>query len=46
MLSLSDNNHFIKIYDKQDDLYFEIVSFPFLDGYVPFLWCIHFATFS
>ena len=24
-----------KIYDKQDDYYFEIVNFPFLDGDVP-----------
>ena len=24
-----------KIYDKRDDLNFEIVNFPFLDGYVP-----------
>ena len=24
-----------KIYDKRDDFDFEIVNFPFLDGYVP-----------
>ena len=24
-----------KIYDKQEDFNFEIVNFPFLDGYVP-----------
>ena len=26
---------FTKIYDKRDDSGFEIVNFPFLDGYVP-----------
>ena len=26
---------FIKIYDKRDDFYFEIVNFPFLDGDYP-----------
>ena len=25
----------LKIYDKRDDFNFEIVNFPFLDGYVP-----------
>ena len=37
---------FSQIYDKQDDFNFEIVNFPFLDGDVPCLWFIHFATYS
>ena len=36
-LHLSISNGFVssKIYDKRDDFDFEIVNFPFLDGYVP-----------
>ena len=36
-LNLSITNGIVssKIYDKRDDLNFEIVNFPFLDGYVP-----------
>ena len=36
-LNLSKTNGIVstKIYDKQDDLNFEIVNFPFLDGDVP-----------
>ena len=36
-LNLSITNGIVssKIYDKQDDLNFEIVNFPFLDGDVP-----------
>ena len=36
-LNLSIINHIVssKIYDKQDDLNFEIVNLPFLDGDVP-----------
>ena len=36
-LNLSITNGIVssKIYDKRDDFNFEIVNFPFLDGYVP-----------
>ena len=36
-LHLSISNGFVssKIYDKRDDLDFDIVNFPFLDGDVP-----------
>ena len=34
-LCISKNTVFTKIYDKRDDLDFDIVSFPFLDGDVP-----------
>ena len=36
-LNLSITNGIVssKIYNKRDDLNFEIVNFPFLDGYVP-----------
>ena len=34
-LLLLSNQLISKIYDKRDDLYFEIVNFPFLDGDVP-----------
>ena len=34
-LCISDGIVFTKIYDKQDDFYFDIVNFPFLDGDVP-----------
>ena len=34
-LSISNDIVSIKIYDKRDDFYFEIVNFPFLDGDVP-----------
>ena len=39
-----------KIYDKRDDIDFDIVNFPFLDGDVPrrafmVYSCIHFATY-
>ena len=34
-LSISDGFVKTKIYDKQDDLDFDIVDFPFLDGEVP-----------
>ena len=36
-LNLSITNGIVssKIYDKKDDFSFEIVNFPFLDGYVP-----------
>ena len=36
-LDLSKTNAIVssKIYDKQNDFNFEIVNFPFLDGYVP-----------
>ena len=34
-LSVSIDKVSIKIYDKRDDFGFEIVNFPFLDGYVP-----------
>ena len=50
-LDLSITNGIVstKIYDKRGDFNFEIVNFPFLDGRcssLPFLWCIHFATYS
>ena len=38
-----------KFNDKRDDLNFEIVNFPFLDGDVPLslsYGCMHFATHS
>ena len=38
-----------RINDKQDDLYFEIINFLFLDGDIPrspIIWCIHFTTYS
>ena len=49
-LDLSITNGIVstKIYDKLDDFNFEIVNFPFLDGScfsLPFLRCIHFATY-
>ena len=36
-LHLSISNGFVssKIYDKRDGFHFDIVNFPFLDGYVP-----------
>ena len=34
-LSISNDIVSTKIYDKRDDSGFEIVMFPFLDGYVP-----------
>ena len=34
-LSISDGFVKTKIYDKRDDFDFDIVNFPFLDGYVP-----------
>ena len=34
-LSISNDVVFTKIYDNSDDFNFEIVNFPFLDGYVP-----------
>ena len=34
-LSISNDIVSTKIYDKRDDLDFEIVNFPFLDGDVP-----------
>ena len=34
-LSISKDIVSTKIYDKRDDFDFEIVNFPFLDGYVP-----------
>ena len=36
-LHLSISNGFVssKLYDKRDDFDFDIVNFPFLDGYVP-----------
>ena len=34
-LSIVDGCVSCKIYDKRDDVYFEIVNFPFLDGDVP-----------
>ena len=34
-LSISNDIVSTKIYDKRDDSDFEIVMFPFLDGYVP-----------
>ena len=34
-LSISDGFAKTKIYDNQDDLGFDIVDFPFLDGEVP-----------
>ena len=36
-LNLSITNGIVssKIYDKRDDIYFEILNFPFLDGDVP-----------
>ena len=34
-LSISNNIVSTKIYDKRDCFDFEIVNFPFLDGYVP-----------
>ena len=36
-LHLSISNGFVssKIYDKRDDSDFDIVNFPFLDGYAP-----------
>ena len=35
MISFSNDIVSTKIYDKRDDLDFEIVNFPFLDGDVP-----------
>ena len=37
-LNLSIHNDIVstKIYDKRDDFNFDIVNFPFLDGYVPY----------
>ena len=34
-LTISNDTASTKIYDKRDDFDFEIVNFPFLDGYVP-----------
>ena len=34
-LSISNGIVSTKMYDKRDDFNFEIVNFPFLDGYVP-----------
>ena len=34
-LSISNDIVSTKIYDKRDDIDFEIVNFPFLDGHVP-----------
>ena len=34
-LSISNDNVSTKMYDKRDDLDFEIVNFPFLDGDIP-----------
>ena len=34
-LTISDGFVSSKIYDKRDDLYFDIVNFPFLDGDIP-----------
>ena len=34
-LCLSNGTVFTKIYDKRDDLDYDIVNFPFLDGDVP-----------
>ena len=34
-LSISNDIVSTKNYDKRDDFYFEIVNFPFLDGYIP-----------
>ena len=34
-LSISNDISSTKIYDKRDDFDFDIVNFPFLDGYVP-----------
>ena len=34
-MSISNDIVTTKIYDKRDDFDFEIVNFPFLDGYVP-----------
>ena len=34
-LSISIGTFYTKIYDKRDDLDFDIVNFPFLDGDVP-----------
>ena len=50
-LDLSNTNGIASIYDKRDtlNLIFETVNFPFLGGDFPpppFLWCIHFATYS
>ena len=49
-LNLSIHNDIVstKIYDKWDDLNFDIVNFPFLDGNVPQrpLWCIYISTYS
>ena len=47
-LDLSVTNGIVssKIYDKRDDFNLEIVNFPFLDGDVPFLRYIYFATYS
>ena len=49
-LHLSISNGFLstKIYDKRDDLDFEIVNFPFLDGDVPpyILWSLYLSTHS
>ena len=35
ILSITNGIFSSKIYDKWDDFNFEIVNFPFLDGYVP-----------
>ena len=50
-LHLSVANGFVssKIYGKRDDFDFDIVNFPFFNGFWRssscFLWCIHFATY-
>ena len=41
-LSISNDIVSTKIYDKRDD--FEIVNFPFLDGYI--LWSLYLSTHS
>ena len=49
-LHLSISNGFVsfKISDKRDDLDFDIVNFPFLEGTFPVLLlrCLHFSTHS
>ena len=34
-MTISDGFVSCKIYDKRDDVYFDIVNFPFLDGDIP-----------
>ena len=46
-LSITNGIVSIKLYDKRDNFVFEIFNFPFLEMFLaPFLWCIHYQTYS